>query len=223
MSYVPPIGSAVEFQFPLTGYTPPLGGAVHFDFNTGATGVALGDFPFDGEAVGRMVVVGVASCDFVFSGEVVGYHSATIQTGGALGYTVLYGEATGVVIHPVSGAAFGELLTGEALGVVGVRGLAYGNLPFTGAVLGVRGALGFCEGVFKLSGESIAVRGNSGAAEGALILDGEQFGSAHRLVQGVGSGSVRFFGNAYGHAPYTLDDSDFLYVKAKHNRIEARL
>lgn len=203
MSYTPPIADAVQFQFSFAAYTPPLWNEVSFDFNVGETGIASGEILLLGEAWGN--------------------HRDVFPDGSAAGEVPLSGEAVGLFVAPVAGVALGEILTGEAIGVVGASGRFVGALSFYGSEIGVRVVVGYCAGNLKLSGEAVGALGNVAVADGVLEFTGSQQGDFYRATHGVAIGEIPLNGAAFGYTPYLVDEPDSIYVRTKPNRIEARL
>lgn len=200
MSYTAPNWNAVDFQFPSTAYTAPTNTAVNFDFVDVVFGVCSGDVHLDGEASG--------------------YHSEIFPSGDALGHIPFLGEASGGFIPLVVGVAFGEIVTGEALGSFGAAGYSAGYVRIVGEQYGARGSVGAEDGELVFRGEAFGWRGSAGAMDGVLLLDGAQNGVFKPLATSVAEGCIYFHGAAFGFVSGVGAEADSLYVRSRTNRLE---
>lgn len=111
MSYTPPLGSAVDFQFSGVDYTPPLGGEVDFSFLSAYSSTVYGQVIFASASASHGVVASVAALIATVS------VSAWLPYESVVRANRLVDAVCSGVAAPFGGVATGISVTGVVSGV----------------------------------------------------------------------------------------------------------
>jgi hypothetical protein len=198
MTYSPPAGNAVNFNFLTSTYSPPAGNAVNFNFVDPSSGTGAATLSLAGAGVGLTGFSGTGGVTFSLTGSGV---AATGFTGSGARTLTLTGLGAGANGFLGAGAATLSL-TASGAGVLGATGAGASVLSFTGAGVGVLGVTGTGAQTFApILGAGFGgttVSGASGTGGGDFTLGGYGVGGFNIVVARPIHGKVLTASSATG-------------------------
>lgn len=228
MSYTPPLGGEVRFEYDGI-YAPPSGGDVVFALELTTipavygSSVAALTLSCEGSGAAFIRVDGSGAGALKLSAAAAGSHPPLVSGDAAAAFEisgVAVGETHEQII--VSGFGAASLLSACAAGVFGVTGQGSAGISLDGHGAGARGSVLSGRVALGLSAHGTGGVGRQGDGDGVIAMYGVGSAEHKRPVFGQGAPTLELFATGYGFLTVEYAEVGLCFVTTRAHRMEVR-